>query len=167
MRFAPRLVDSLNWLALLPLLTFGGRPDLYEIPLAGTGPSSRLKGMAVLKPARSPFGVAVSREGYFVFRIEIDVPMLPSPTSYGAGHTTFVAWLATADLDRIVRLGPVTAGATTTGRVTMNKFLVVITAEPDAKGDKWTGPIVMKGNSPSSFLSNFSGHTMFNGGVPQ
>lgn len=156
-----------KWLALVPLLALTGRPDLYELPLTGTGPSSRLTGMAVLKPAKSPFGIAVSKDGHFIFRIEVEVPVLPPPSSFGARFSTYVAWLATANLDRIERIGPLTAGTKTIGRVAMNKFMVVITAEPDSGGERWTGPIVMRGNSPSSYLSNFSGHTMFNGGVPQ
>jgi hypothetical protein len=45
--------------------------------------------------------------------------------------------------------------------------MVVISAEANALGAKWSGPIVMRGTSASSYLTNFSGHTMFNGGVPQ
>ncbi|MEZ4456675.1 MAG: hypothetical protein R2882_09025 [Gemmatimonadales bacterium] len=155
------------WLALAPLLLLGNRPDLYEIPLSGTGPSSRMTGTAVLTPARSPFGLATTKDGRIVFNIAVEAPVLPPPNAYGAQFKTYVAWAATADLDRIERIGALSAESKARGKVAMNKFLVVITAEPNAEGAKWSGPIVMRGNSPSSFLSNFSGHTMFNGGVPQ
>lgn len=154
-------------LALLLLAGFTTRPDLYVVPLKGSGPSSRLVGTATLIPARSPFGLATTRDGHFVFAVEIEVPILPPVTTHGAQYTTYVAWLATAQLDRIERLGPVVAGTKTRGRIAMTKFMVIITAEPNATGAKWTGPIVMRGNSASSYLTNFSGHTMFNGGVPQ
>jgi hypothetical protein len=145
----------------------GTRPDLYRIPLQGTGSYSGVSGTATLTPARSPFGIALTRDGQFVFAIDVLVPVLPPPTSFGAAYTTYVAWVTTASLDRVERLGPLTAGAKTSGRVAMTKFLVVVTAEPNAGGERWTGPIVLKGTSPANYLTNFSGHTMFNGGVPQ
>jgi hypothetical protein len=109
----------------------------------------------------------MTRDGQFVFRIEVEVPVLPPPNSFGSGYSTYVAWVTTSSLDRVERLGPLTAGAKTSGTVAMTKFLVVITAEPNANGAKWSGPIVMRGTSPANYLTNFSGHTMFNGGVPQ
>ena len=158
---------TFQWAVIVPLLLLSGRPDLYEIPLKGTAPSSRMTGVAVLTPARSPFGLATTKDGRFVFNIAIETPVLPPPSSFGAQFTTYVAWVATADLERIERIGPLTTETRARGKVAMNKFLVVITAEPNATGIKWTGPIVMRGTSASSYLSNFSGHTMFNGGVPQ
>lgn len=167
MRSTASFIGRLRWLIIVPLLLASDRPDLYLIPLKGTGPSSRLVGTAKLTPARSPFGVATTRDGQFLFNVDVDVPTLPPPTSYGPTATVFVVWIASAQLDRIEKLGPLVPGVATKGRVAMPKFMVVITAEPDAKGTKWTGPIVMRGTSPSSYLTNFSGHTMFNGGVPQ
>ncbi|MFN0182100.1 MAG: hypothetical protein ACKVZ0_25125 [Gemmatimonadales bacterium] len=158
---------SASVLGLLTLAGFTARPDLYVIPLKGTGPGSRLVGTATLTPARSPFGLATTRDGHFVFELEVAVPILPPITAHGGNYTTYVAWLATAQLDRVERLGAVIPGAKTRGKVAMSKFMVIITAEPNASGAKWTGPIVMRGNSASSYLTNFSGHTMFNGGVPQ
>ena len=161
------LAGRLRWLVFVPLLVASGRPDLYLIALKGTGPSSRLVGTAKLTPARSPFGVATTKDGQFVFTVEVDVPLLPPPTAFGAAQTTYVAWIASAQLDRIERIGALTPGTVLRGRVAIPKFMVVITAEPNATGQRWTGPIVMRGMSPSSYLTNFSGHTMFNGGVPQ
>jgi len=148
-------------------VTFTGRPELYLIPLRGTSPGSQLTGTATLTPARSPFGLATTKDGYFIFEIEVEAPVLPPASSFKAGATTYVAWVTTAQLDRIERLGALVPGAKTKGRVAMNKFMVVVTAEPGVSGDRWTGPIVMRGNSASSYLTNFSGHTMFSGGVPQ
>jgi hypothetical protein len=157
---------AIRWLVLVPLAA-AARPDLYRIPLQGTGSYNRLAGMATLTPARSPFGIATTKDGQFVFAIDVEVSVLPPPSSFGAAYTTYVVWVTTSQLDRIERLGPLTAGAKTSGKVAMAKFLVVITAEPNAAGAKWSGPIVMRGTSPSNYLTNFSGHTMFNGGVPQ
>lgn len=154
-------------LLVLPLAGADSRPDLYRIPLQGTGSYATLFGSADLAPARSPFGLATTPEGQFVFKVDIDVPTLPPPNAFGASYTTYVAWLASASLDRIIRIGPLVPGVKTSGSVAMTKFLVVITAEASATGAKWAGPIVMKGTSPANYLTNFSGHTMFNGGVPQ
>ncbi len=158
------------WLLVTPILVSGAghrRPDLYKIPLQGTGSYATLLGTASLGPARSPFGLATTPEGQFIFRVDVEIPVLPPPSAFGAAYTTYVAWIASSSLEQIIRLGPVTAGGKTTGSVAMTKFLVVITAEPTASGAGWTGPIVMRGTSPANYLTNFSGHTMFNGGVPQ
>jgi hypothetical protein len=164
-----RLPSRVHWAALaLPLvLTAGNRPDLYRIPLSGTGPASRLTGTAILTPARSPFGIATTRDGHFVFQIEVAAPSLPAPATYGAQFTTYVAWVTTAQLDRIERIGALLPATKAAGRFAMSKFMVVVTAEPDANRVRWSGPIVLRGLSPSSYLTNFSGHTMFNGGMPQ
>ena len=167
MKSRAELLRAIRWLVLvLPALAMA-RPDLYQIPLQGTGSYNQLAGIATLSPARSPFGIAITRDGNFLFDIRVSVPVLPPPTAFGAGYTTYVAWVTTDQLDRVERLGPLIAGRPTSGRVAMAKFLVVITAEASAAGAKWSGPIVMKGTSPSNYLTNFSGHTMFNGGVPQ
>jgi hypothetical protein len=162
-----RRLLSFGLVALLPLLGWGRRPDLYRIVLTGTGTGSRLTGTATLTPARSPFGIATTREGQFVFDIAVDVRVLPPPSAFGPTAATYVAWVTTANLDRVERLGALVPGVPTRGKVAMTKFMVVISAEANALGAKWSGPIVMRGTSASSYLTNFSGHTMFNGGVPQ
>lgn len=150
------------------LLLGASRPDLYEIPLEGVGPSSRIGGKAVLTPAKSPFGIATTKDGFFVLEIEIQAPALPPSTSFGPQLTQYVAWVADHNLETIKPVGGFEPGKTVKGRVTFNKYLVIVTAEPaGTPGERWTGPIVLRGRSPSSYLSNFSGHTMFSGGVPQ
>lgn len=148
-------------------LTGAFRPDLYEIPLEGVGPSSRMEGKAKLTPARSPFGLAVTEDGYFIFNIEVQGSTLPPVSAFGPAYRTYVAWVASHDLSKIVRIGAFQAGQSAKGKVAMNKYLVVVTAEATPDGEKWAGPIVLRGRSPSSYLSNFSSHEMFNGGVPQ
>jgi hypothetical protein len=157
-----------GFVAAMSVMFLGAnRPDLYSIPLEGVGPSSRMAGTATLTPARSPFGIATTAEGFFVLNIRVEAPQLPPPSSFGPAYTTFVAWVADNNLERVERLGTFLPGGSVGGKVTMNKYLVVITAEPAAAADRWTGPIVLRGRSPSSYLTNFSGHTMFNGGMPQ
>ena len=167
---APRRVPrvALAGALVAPVLVLAAaRPDLYKIPLEGTGPASRMSGVAVLSPARSPFGLAMTPDGYFLFDIEVSAPTLPPASAYGPAYQTYVVWVASHDLEQVRRLGPLAPGSKAKGQVALNKFLVVVTAEPNADGAKWTGPIVLRGRSPSSYLTNFSGHTMFNGGMPQ
>ena len=152
---------------MLPLgLAGAARPDLYVIPLEGVGPSSRMEGQARLTPARSPFGLATTADGFLVFDIEVAGSTLPPAGAFGA-YSTFVAWITSGDLSEVKRIGALQAGGSVKGQVAMNKFLVVVTAERDGNGAKWEGPIVLRGRSPSSYLANFSSHEMFNGGVPQ
>jgi hypothetical protein len=149
------------------LLIGARRPDLHRIPLEGVGPSSRMTGTAILSPARSPFGIATTPDGFIVANIEVEASTLPPVSHYGPSYATYVAWVADHNLERIERIGPLEPGKKARGRVAMNKFLVIVTAEPRGDGAIWTGPILLRGRSPSSYLTNFSGHTMFNGGMPQ
>lgn len=162
-----RLVPRVALLAGLVTLAGASRPDLYEIPLEGVGPSSRMEGKAKLTPAKSPFGIAMTEDGYFIFDIEVQASTLPPVNAFGPAYRTYVAWVAAHDLSKIIRIGAFQAGASVKGQVAMNKYLVVVTAETTPDGEKWAGPIVLRGRSPSSYLANFSSHEMFNGGVPQ
>jgi len=151
---------------LLPL-TGAFRPDLYEIPLEGVGPSSRMEGKAKLTPSRSPFGLAMTADGYFIFDIEITASTLPPVHAFGPAYQTYVAWVTSNDLSKVVRIGAFQAGESVKGKVAMNKYMVIVTAERGPDGEKWAGPIVLRGRSPSSYLTNFSSEEMFNGGVPR
>ena len=162
-----RLGPRVALLAGLATLTGAFRPDLYEIPLEGVGPSSRMEGKAKLTPAQSPFGLAMTEDGHFIFNLEVEGSTLPPVSAFGPGYQTYVAWVTTHDLSRVERIGAFQAGQSTKGRVAMSKFLVVVSAEATPDGEKWVGPIVLRGRSPSSYLANFSSHEMFNGGVPQ
>ena len=151
---------------LIPL-TGAFRPDLYEIPLEGVGPSSRMEGKAKPTPARSPFGLAMTEDGYFIFNIEVEAATLPPIAAFGPAYQTYVAWITSNDLSKVVRIGAFQAGESVKGTVAMNKYMVIVTAETKPDGEKWAGPIVLRGRSPSSYLSNFSSEEMFNGGVPR
>lgn len=154
---------------VLAVLGSDGRPgpDLFRIELTSPNPASGLSGVVVLTRPRSPFGLAVTRDGHFIYRAEVSANALPDPSSFAPGSDRFVAWATTPDLDRVVRLGTLGAGETVAGRVTYNKFMVLVTAERGEPGDRWQGPIVLLGRSASSYLASFSSHTMFNGGMPQ
>jgi suppressor of ftsI len=124
-----------------------GDADLYCIELL---PASGLDaaGMARLVPPSSPFGLPVTAAGYPIYDIAFDLRDLPAPSSLGA-YQTFVAWATTPQLDPVVKLGEVGNGSTLRGRITMERFLILITAEASAEVSQRNGRLVLRGTSAS------------------
>lgn len=139
---------ALLWVGVAPTSTFA------LVPATGFPGAS---GDVALRPAWSPFDVALTRDGFLVYDLTITVAGLPDAK---AGQT-FVAWLATPDLDRVRRLGVVREEAPLTGRVDWNQFLVIVTLESGDPGDRWAGPTVLMGRSPSSLIRPLWGHSIF------
>jgi hypothetical protein len=140
------------------------RPPLYRIDLTSTERAPGARGVARLRPQPTPFGLPVTVDGRLVLEVEVSAEGLPTPANLGP-YATYAAWVATPDLDEMVRLGPLTDGLAK-GHVAWNKFLVFVSAEPSTIGERWTGPIVLRGMSASGYMQNFSAHPLFNGGVP-
>jgi len=71
-----------------------------------------------------------------------------------------VAWVTTTEIDRVERIGSLDENLKASGRVTWNKFLVVITLEPDNNPEQlmWSGPIVFRGMSRSGMMHTMVGH---------
>lgn len=147
------------------LLTMSG-PDVgpYDIPLYATPSAPAAKGSARLVFAESPFGVAVTADGHARYDAQVTAAGLPAPSSLGAYHV-YVAWAVSSDLAHWQRLGLVTNGTSTVGAVTMDKFLLVIAAERDSAAAAHSGPSVLHGSAPSTFLQSFQAHTAFFHGV--
>ena len=147
------------------LLTLSG-PDIgpYDIPLYATPSAPAARGSARLVFAESPFGVAVTADGHARYDAQITAAGLPAPSSLGA-YTAYVAWAVSSDLTHWQRLGVVTNGKSTVGAVTMDKFLLVIAAARDTAAATHSGPSVLHGSSPSTFLQSFQAHTAFFHGV--
>ncbi|HET9065666.1 MAG TPA: hypothetical protein VFN22_07610 [Gemmatimonadales bacterium] len=134
----------------------------FDIPLLPGPKVPTAEGEARLLFASSPFGVAVTVDGRHRYDIRIALSGLPDPTSLGAYHA-YVAWEVSTDLADWHRLGAVQNGTTTVGQTSRNKFLLVITAEPDSMPSDHSGPTVMHGTSPSGWLQTFMTHPMFRG----
>lgn len=101
----------------------------------------------------SPFNVAVSRRGHYVYDLQISAARLPSRA--GVHH---VAWVASSDLQEIRRVGTVARGKSLHTRVDFaNKFLVFISAEssPDVEQP---GRIVASGASRSGRMVGMFSH---------
>jgi hypothetical protein len=136
-------------------------PPYYAINLVTTKrvTGSRLaSGTADVLFSPSPFGIALSPDGSYVYDLKISVDRL-APATDGA----YVVWVTTPSLDQRIRLGVLDESFRLTGQVGWNKFLVVISLEPDhAEGaPSWTGPIVLRGMSRSGKMHTQAGHGPF------
>jgi len=136
-----------------------------DIPLRNTDTAPTAKGSARLVFARSPFGVAVTATGVASYDIRLNLAGLPEPASLGP-YQAYVVWVATTNLSQWHRLGTVSNGTTTVGRAELNKFLLVISAEADSMAAKKTGPTILHGPSPSTWLQSFLSHPLFRGIPP-
>jgi len=103
----------------------------------------------------SPFGVSVTDDGSYQYGLNISLDKINI-----RGRGELVAWVTTRDLSEIHRLGTFGENQTIQGSVDWNKFLVVITLEPDPGEltQKWRGPVVLRGMSRSGMMHTMVGH---------
>jgi len=141
-----------------------GADGPYDIKLLPTAVAPAASGQARLVWAASPFGIAVTADGRARYDLQVTAAGLPAASS--STSAAYVAWATSTDLTKWVRLGTVNNGTTTVGHVDMNKFLLVITAEPDSSARAHAGPTVLHGTSPSGWLQSFLSHPLFRG-IPQ
>lgn len=137
----------------------------YDIPLEPTTRVSGVNASARLVYATSPFGVAYTVDGHAKFDAVVTAAGLPAPATLGA-YTSYVAWAASSDLKEWHRLGVVANGTTTVGSISLDKFLLVITAEASPTSATHGGPVVLRGYSASTFLQTFLTHPLFRGTPP-
>jgi hypothetical protein len=135
----------------------------YDIPLSPTASAPAAQGHARLHFAASPFGIAVTADGRARYDVAITLSHLPRVDSTGDSSGAYVAWAVSPDLGDWRRLGTVESGTTTVGPVDLNKFLIVISIERQRDGTRATGPIVLRGYSPSIWLQSFITHPLFRG----
>src|SRR5688572_5008213 len=106
-------------------------------------------GVLELEVPSTPFGVAVTAEGVPRHTPVVTLSNLPPASSLGA-YSTYVAWAASIAFGDEVRLGEVRNGKTRLGELAMLQFRVLITAEATAMPSRRSGPLVMRGTSPSA-----------------
>jgi suppressor of ftsI len=126
-------------------------PDLHCIPLHGTPATGSSRGRVLLRPALTPFGVAVDRDGVHRYRFTLEAEGLPDPSELG-DYDRYVAWLTPPTLAPMVRLGEVANGRWELDEAGLNTFLVLVSAEGPDVGDERRGPLVLRGASPSMVL---------------
>ena len=137
---APRLPSSYYAIDMVPTKR-----------VVGTG---RAIGSGKVAFARSPFGVAVSPEGRYVYDLSLSIDRIKAPR-----RGVYTAWAASENLDEVTRLGVLGDDLTVSGRVDWNKFLVIVSLEAsDEPADVWQGPIVMRGMSRSGMMHTLAGH---------
>jgi len=123
--------------------------DLSCIDLFSTANGENAFGVIELVRPWSPFGVTVTPEGHHRHHLKGWISGLPDPATLGP-YQTYVAWATPLELDPIIKLGAVTDGENDLGEVSFNKFMVLITAEPSPEVDERSGPLILRGRSPSS-----------------
>lgn len=160
-------MTAAGWLgrSLLAAAFVAAAEGPFDIPLFNTPQTATAKGHARLVFASSPFGVAVTADGRAIYDVQVDVSGLPDPSTLGA-YSAYVAWAVTTDLGKWERLGAITNGRTTVGHATLNKFLLVITAEAGTAPATHAGPTALHGTSPSGWLQSFLSHPLFRGIPP-
>ena len=136
-------------------------PEYYKIDLVATKrvqAARRSSGVGAVTFSASPFGIAVSPRGNYLYDLSISIDNLkPAPEG------VYVAWVSSPNLDQITRLGVLDEAMSIQGKVTLNKFLVIITLEPtdDVQSQRWQGPVVLRGMSRSGLMHTMAGHGPF------
>lgn len=105
----------------------------------------------MLRPDSSPFGLAVTRDGRFSFRVMLTLDGLPGPATLGP-YRTYIAWATTPELQPMIRLGEVRNGSTELGPVALERFIIMVSAERSPAVVERTGPLVLRGSSPSLMM---------------
>ena len=135
-----------------PGATLAPSRDLYCLFLAPRPGLDDLSGHLELRPPHSPFGVAVNAAGNHLYEGILTLAGLPDPATLG-DYDHIVAWLATPLFDTVINLGPVTNGTRSIGRIDLNKFMILVTAEARPDAPEWEGRLLLRASSPSSRMS--------------
>jgi suppressor of ftsI len=125
--------------------------DLYCLELSAPPGSSGATGVVELGWRPGPFTIPVSADGRLRYTPTTILAGLPTPNALGP-YTTYIAWAATPVLHPVVKLGPVANGRTELPAIDLDKFLILITAEASLDVSEPTGPLVLRGASPSTRL---------------
>src|SRR5215207_778570 len=96
--------------------------DLYCVRLVATANYAGAAGIAELRHAPTPFGVAVTRDGEHQYRFVLTLSGLPELRNMGP-KSAYVAWLTTPRLTPMIKLGVVGNGRTELKIAGFNKFL--------------------------------------------
>ena len=135
-----------------PGATLAHSRDLYCLFLAPRPGLDGLSGHLELRPPHSPFGVAVNAAGNHLYEGILTLDGLPDPATFG-DYDHIMAWLATPLFDTVVNLGPVANGTRGIGEISLNKFMILVTAEARPDAPEWEGRLLLRASSPSSRMS--------------
>lgn len=126
------------------------------VPLSGTQSAPGSRGSMTLTQPGSPFEITVDEGGFQTFDIEILVDQMRRRRG-----AVYVVWAAKPELDEWTQLGTLGEDNRLTARVAWNQFLVFVSEEASADVERWQGPIMLTGLSPSGRLHTMAGHGPF------
>ena len=130
-----------------------GELDLYCVVLHPTARAGNASGSIKLLRPQSVFGVSVSREGRQRYIPEVSVRDLPDPSMFG-DYAHYVVWALPPDLSIEQNIGFVTNGTARLSEVSFNKFLIIISPESSATATSRSGPLILRGQSPSNRMQS-------------
>lgn len=124
--------------------------DLYCMVLTATprAPGTPT-GVVELSIPPGPFTFAPDSAGHTRYQARLYLEGLPNPEAMGPGNTRWVAWVTTPVLRPQLRMGEVQNGWNDLGEISLDKFMVMVSAEAGAEGPR-EGPLLLRGQSPSS-----------------
>ncbi len=135
----------------VPTGPYAPSDDLYCLHLvAAPAIVAPAAGYVALDIAPGPFTVAVTRDGIHRYRPRITLSGLPDPQAVDDAARVYIAWVATPRFGEWTRLGVVHNGTTSLPEIALNQFIVLVTAESDSLVAERTGPLVLRGESPST-----------------
>ena len=128
-----------------PPTPLGPSHDLYCIELIPAPGVRGVSGRVELTFPSGPFTVAVTADGRSRFTPSVSLAGL-------APAGTYVAWAATLQMDSLINLGAVKNGSARMRAIDFEKFVILITAERNARVRAPTGRVLLRGQSPSTRL---------------
>jgi hypothetical protein len=133
-------------------------PD--EFPLFPTFGNEGASGRALQKQVWSPYGVSVDEDGKVEYELTVTVAGLPE-----VDGETYRVWLTTPTLEEIVDFGVVSAASEVQGSSDFRQLMVVVSRETEdrevAPGERWEGPIVLRGFSAGARVTPLAQHSLF------
>lgn len=145
---------------LLGLLLAGAPTFPDQFPLFPTMGHEGASGMACLKQPWSPYGVSVDEDGRVQYDLTVEVEGLPEV----AGQVYYV-WLTTPRLEQVVAAGTVESSGEISSTSDWHQLMVVVSREPADRvvreGERWSGPIVLRGFSAGARVTPMAQHSLF------
>ena len=138
-------------LCIGPVRPLSPSRDLYCIELIPAPGLSAASGRVELGQRSGPFTIDITVDGRQRYAPVLTLAGLPAPSALGR-YSTFVAWVTTPMMHPTTRLGVVRNGRVELPAISLDKFIILVTAEASANVKGPTGRIVLRGASPSTRL---------------
>ena len=104
-------------------------------------------------------GGSIKRDAIY-YELKIEVKDLPE-----ADGEAYRVWLTTPTFDRIVELGSIEPTGELEGTTDWHQLMVIVSREPAgrvvAEGERWSGPIVLRGFSAGARVTPLAQHSLF------